>query len=292
MKHRISRLTVVAFLSSALVLSTVQAESHWTEDYKAAQKLAQTQKKDLLINISGSDWCVWCQRLDKEVFEQEAFLKQIKKDYVLVKLDYPMNTPQDAKIKEQNEGLRKGFEAKFGQLFYPTVFLADAKGTPYAKTGYEEGGAESYLKHLAELKQIRPLEDPGATWLHNYDVAKAKAQALDKHILVSFSGTDWCIWCVRLDKEVFDQDLFKQEAPKDFVLVKFDFLQRTPQDPKIKQHNQAMEREFAKYGFRGQFPTVFLADSQGIPYAQTSYQPGGPAPFVEMLKETKKNKPK
>jgi len=285
------RILIASWFCALLVgLSGAAAETQWVEDFAQAKKLAQKESKDLLINISGSDWCIWCQRLDQEVFDQDAFRKQAQQDYILVKLDFPRNKPQAPEIKEQNQKLRKQFEKDYGIPGFPTVFLADAQGKAYARTGYQAGGAEAYLKHMAALKDAKPLIDPGAEWLQNHAVAKAKAAALKKDILINFSGSDWCGWCIRLDKEVFDQEYFKTEAPKDFVLLKLDYPRRTPQDPEIKAQNAKLAQEYSsKYNFQG-YPSVYLAGPNGEPYNMTGYEAGGPEKYIQNLREMKKNK--
>jgi thioredoxin-related protein len=286
------RIVTVIWLSIlALTLGAVQAETQWTEDYEAAKKLAQTEKKDLLINVTGSDWCGWCIKLHKEVFGEAAFKEQAPKDFILVKLDFPRNIEQTDELRKQNAALMEIFKATYGFRGYPTIYLAGPDGVPYAATGYRDGGADAYLKHLAFLREAKPLVDPGATWIEDMDIAQAKAQALKKDLLIDFSGSDWCGWCIKLDKEVFDQETFKQQAPKDFILVKLDYPQRTPQSPKIKAQNEKLAQEFsAKYNFQG-YPSVYLATPNGQPYAQNGYQAGGPEKYLQMLKEMKKQRP-
>ena len=71
----------------------------WVEDFEAAKALAAKEKKDLLIDFTGSDWCGWCIKLRKEVFDKPAFAVAAK-DYIFVELDYPQQKKLDPKIKE------------------------------------------------------------------------------------------------------------------------------------------------------------------------------------------------
>ena len=124
----------------------------WMTDFKAAKALAEKEKKDLLISFSGSDWCGWCIKLDKEVMEQPEFLEWAKKNVVLLKLDFPRNIPQSGALKQQNETLAQ----YYGVQGFPTVILARPDGQVIARTGYQHGGAAAYVKHLGELlKQNR-----------------------------------------------------------------------------------------------------------------------------------------
>lgn len=123
-----------------------EKESFWETDYDKALSLAQKTGRDLLVDFSGSDWCGWCIRLEKEVFSNKAFLKRASEDFVLVLLDFPRkkkveNAERNAEIRDQ-----------FNVSGYPTVLLLGKTGKPYARTGYREGGAEAYFKHLEEIK--------------------------------------------------------------------------------------------------------------------------------------------
>ena len=122
----------------------------WLTDFEKAKQAAKAQGKDLLVNFSGSDWCSWCIKLDKEVFSAHEFLSEADKHFVLVLVDFPNNkSKQSPALQNQNEQLAEKFQIQF----FPTVLLMDADGNPYAKTGYQEGGPGVYLKHLKTLRE-------------------------------------------------------------------------------------------------------------------------------------------
>lgn len=130
--------------------SAAFAGDHWLMDFEKAKALAQAQDKDLLINFAGSDWCYWCQRLEREVFSKPAFVQAAGGRFVFVLVDFPQDkSQQSAELQQQNERLAQ----RFGVKAFPTVVLADAGGRPYAQTGYREGGAQAYLQHLTVLQE-------------------------------------------------------------------------------------------------------------------------------------------
>ncbi|MBL7215575.1 MAG: thioredoxin family protein [Phycisphaerae bacterium] len=143
---------VAGFRRKADVSATTASSAstdHWMTDFEKAKQTAREEDKDLLIDFAGSDWCYWCQRLDKEVFSKTAFLQEAGKQFVFVLLDFPNDkSGQTAEIQRQNERLARQFDVEG----FPTVFLTDANGRPYARTGYMEGGAQTYLEHLRELR--------------------------------------------------------------------------------------------------------------------------------------------
>jgi len=141
-------------------------------DWEAAKKAASEQKKDLLIDFTGSDWCGWCKKLDQEVFSKAAFKEAAEGKYILVALDFPQQKELPEAEKAQNQKL----QADFAVEGFPTIFLADAEGRPFAKTGYQAGGAESYVKHLDELGAAKTKRDEAMAAAAKADgLAKAKA---------------------------------------------------------------------------------------------------------------------
>ena len=146
---RLSTYLVACLLSAAPLL----AADGWLTDFDEAKKIAQKEHKDILVDFTGSDWCGWCIRLKKEVFDQADFTAA-SKDFVLVELDFPQKKKQPPEMKAKNSALATQFNIEG----YPTILLLDAQGEPYAQTGYQEGGAKKYLEHLAELRKSNTPE--------------------------------------------------------------------------------------------------------------------------------------
>lgn len=116
-------------------------------------KVAKAEKKAILVDFTGSDWCGWCIRLKKEVFDQKEFAA-VTKDFVLVELDYPQKKKQSDEEKAKN----KVWAEKFAIEGFPTIMLLDSAGEPFAQTGYQAGGPVKYLAHLAELLKTNTAE--------------------------------------------------------------------------------------------------------------------------------------
>lgn len=119
----------------------------WETDFKAAQAKATASGKPMLLDFTGSDWCGWCIRLDKEVFSQPEFAAFASEALVLVELDFPRGKSQPEAIKKQNEALAK----QYGVRGFPTIILLSPDGKLLAETGYQKGGAAKYVAHLKEL---------------------------------------------------------------------------------------------------------------------------------------------
>lgn len=117
-------------------------------------------------------------------------------------------------------------------------------------------------------------------WNTNLEQAVAQAKEENKAVLINFTGSDWCIWCKRLNSEVFTQKEFEDYAKNNLVLVKLDFPRDIPQSNETKLYNNTLAQ---KYGIQG-FPTILIMNSKGELVAKTGYQPGGPAKYVAHIK--------
>ncbi|HAH55700.1 MAG TPA: thioredoxin family protein [Flavobacterium sp.] len=134
----------------------VQAqELKWETDINKAIAVSNKTKKPMLLFFTGSDWCVWCIRLQKEVLKTPEFKTWAVKNVVLVELDYPRGKPQSDKIKNQNAGLQE----TFGIQGFPTLYFATAKlnkkkqpsYTGIGSMGYVAGGPKAWLAEADEI---------------------------------------------------------------------------------------------------------------------------------------------
>lgn len=139
-------LIAVAF---TLATSTgLKAESSWQTDFKKAQEQAKAGNKLLLVDFTGSDWCGWCIRLDREVFSKPEFQAYAKKNLVLLEIDFPRGKPQSDSVRKQNEQLAD----QYGVQGFPTIVVLNGAGQRVGMLGYMEGGPAAFI---AELEKIR-----------------------------------------------------------------------------------------------------------------------------------------
>lgn len=103
------------------------AAEGWLTDMDAAKKEAAGQKKDLMIEFTGSDWCPPCMQLRANVFSKPDFQKDAQKNFVLVELDYPRGKEQSKEMKAANDKLAR----QYGVQGFPTIVFADASGKPF-----------------------------------------------------------------------------------------------------------------------------------------------------------------
>ena len=117
-------------------------------------------------------------------------------------------------------------------------------------------------------------------WTDDFDAAKAKAAKEGKLLLVDFSGSEWCGWCIKLDDEVFSKKEFVKTAQMDFVLVMVDSPRNKEKlSKKARKQNPGLVE---KYKIRG-FPTVLVMDAEGEVLARTGYRKGGVKEYIKHL---------
>lgn len=142
------RILLSLFLISVILLGCKKAGTSdnldWETNLEAALQKAQKENKTVLVNFTGSDWCIWCQRLNNEVFSQSEFEKFAKENLVLVKIDFPKNIEQSMETKMYNNQLAQ----RFGVEGFPTIFLLNKNGELLLQTGYQPGGPVNYINHL------------------------------------------------------------------------------------------------------------------------------------------------
>lgn len=111
----------------------------------------------------------------------------------------------------------------------------------------------------------------------DYDAAVKRAKASSKPLLVLFTGSDWCSWCVKLESEVFSKREFLDYATNNWELVVVDFPQKKKIPPEFKKRYRELQK---KYSVRG-FPTVLLLDAEGNKLHEGGYSAGGAKAWLE-----------
>ncbi len=136
---------------------------------------------------------------------------------------------------------------------------------------------------LAVLLTALTAAAADSLWHENYTKALELAKEQNKPLLINFTGSDWCGFCIILDKEVFSQQAFQSFAKKNLVLFKADF----PRDDSGQlAATRKQNRELAKkYGVRG-YPTVLILSPEGKELGRTSgYRKGSAKEYLKNLKK-------
>ena len=138
------------------------------------------------------------------------------------------------------------------------------------------------LAAIFQLVSPAHAQEPTASpWCADFDVAMKRAQKEGKNLLVDFTGSDWCGWCMKLDEEVFQKKEFLDAVKDKFVLVALDYPRKEPAKSKVP--NPERNAEVASMYGVGGYPTVLLLTPEGDMFGQTGYEEGGPVNYVNNL---------
>ncbi len=144
---------LILFVIAASVFLSGQfarAESGWLNDYKKAQQQAKSTNKVLLLNFTGSDWCGWCIKFDREVLSKPQFKDYARDNLVLVELDFPRAKAQSAEVRKQNRELAQQYEV----VGFPTIIVTNSDGQKlWEFDGYFPGGPEAFVEQLQKLRK-------------------------------------------------------------------------------------------------------------------------------------------
>lgn len=133
----------------------------------------------------------------------------------------------------------------------------------------------------------RPQPSPAASavagkpaWRTDYQAAMVDAKAQNRRVFLFFTGSDWCGWCVRLQREILTTSEFAQFANENLVLIELDFPRKKTLPAALRSQNTSLAQ---RYRIRG-YPTVVVLDSNGQTLGTLGYQEGGPGPFIAKVK--------
>ena len=151
------KILVIAFLTLTSMSMQAQEELTWHTDTSKATDISIKENKPMFLFFTGSDWCGWCIRLQKEVFKTPEFIKWAKDNVVLVELDFPRKNEQTDAVKMQNAQLQQQLQVRG----YPTVWFVSAAKTAEAKvnltalgsTGYVAGGPKVWIDGANQIIQ-------------------------------------------------------------------------------------------------------------------------------------------
>lgn len=143
----------IALVACCALLRVGAEELQWMTDLSKAQAKAKEEKKLVLVDITGSDWCGFCIKLKKEVFSTPEFAEYAKKNLVLVEADFPTHKELSAEQKKANAEVKKKYAPEFHG--YPTIVLLDASGKKLGEqTGYAPGsGPKDYIGKLEKISK-------------------------------------------------------------------------------------------------------------------------------------------
>jgi len=161
---------ILAYLASVLllILSCINTNAqgvkkqglNWYTDVNKAQEASRKLKKPIFAFFTGSDWCGWCHKLEREVFAKPEFVSWAEKNVVLLELDFPRRKQLPKELMEQNMSLQQAFQVQG----YPTIWIFDLEKdtekkfriSPLGSLGYPAGAepGKEEVKFLSNANSI------------------------------------------------------------------------------------------------------------------------------------------
>lgn len=124
-------------------------------------------------------------------------------------------------------------------------------------------------------------ENEVIAWLIDNDEALDAARSADRPVFIIFTGSDWNVWCERMEDEILATPQFADFAGENLILLKVDFPKSIELPEARIKKNRKLQRKYRISGY----PTVVVTDSDGIVLGRLAYMNGGPEPFLGALTE-------
>lgn len=141
------------FLMATILLAiSVANAQQWETNFETARKKAADENRNILLVFSGSDWCIPCMKLEKNIWQSKEFIEDSNEHFVLLRADFPKHKSH-ALSKEQQEKNNHLAEIYNQQGLFPLVEVLDKNGKVLGKTGYKDVSPKEYIVMLHNLEK-------------------------------------------------------------------------------------------------------------------------------------------
>jgi thioredoxin-related protein len=114
-------------------------------------------------------------------------------------------------------------------------------------------------------------------------LSDAKSQDIQSLKLIIFEGSDWCVNCRRLEKNILNDASFQNFLKKNAIEVeKIDFPQRKKLSKEQEEYNNAIAD---KYAFAGIYPTIILSKRQILIFEKIDYSNQSVKEMIEQIEQ-------
>ena len=191
--------------------------------------------------------------------------------------------PADKDVSAANTRLVSDIDMVLKNLATAQKAVTDGKKSQAIKSLVMVKDLLTDMRNRAKSAGTKPAAGPVVKgWTEDLDLAMKFAARTKRPIVLDFTGSDWCGWCIKLHDEVFSKTAFKDYADKNLVLVAIDFPRSKKLPDEIKQRNSELARQYSVRGF----PTIVILDPTGKKeLGRTGYVRGGPAAFIAGVKK-------
>jgi len=134
-------------LLMVMVITTSLSAQKWETSLDIAKNEAGKEGKNIVLTFSGSDWCIPCMKLEKNIWESQEFIEYSKTHFILVRADFPKKRADalPKELQEQNDRLAEIYNK---EGLFPLVLVLDKKGRIRGSTGYKNISPKEYIALL------------------------------------------------------------------------------------------------------------------------------------------------
>ena len=154
-------ISFISFSFKHIYSKTVDDGLVWHNNFIEASTLSKSEKKPIFALFTGSDWCIWCKKLQRDVLSKAEFVSWAKKNVILLELDFPRTFQLPADVAQQNQNLQQTFKVSG----FPTVWIFNTDKneatnniniTALGSLGYPQGAevGNEQIKFLADADKI------------------------------------------------------------------------------------------------------------------------------------------
>ena len=167
MKRAVSILLFIFAFAGSVAAQADQDSLNWYSEVTKAYEASQSTHRPIFAFFTGSDWCGWCHKLQREVFSKPEFVTWANENVILLELDFPRNKRLPDEIVQQNQALQQFFQVGG----YPTIWIFNMGRdesnrrfviSPFGSLGYPAGAqkGKEEVKFLETANAILAKKTP------------------------------------------------------------------------------------------------------------------------------------
>ena len=269
----------VQYLADVVRTRPAKQQAIEQKSFTAGLKYAREHGLPLLVMLTQAEASEDARQAVRNVTSSQKFVRFINTHMAFVRATWPAD---DDFSLEALELLRWAHRQKVPALPFQLVVWNPFKEQVVARVPTVD--PLHIDPTLQRLRDVLPKIDYTGKWIEDYRQALAISAQTGRDVLMSFTSMDSSEWSQKIDKEVYQQEAFKDYARKNLVLLRLDFPKKTPQSPKTAEQNRLLAES---HGVRG-YPTVVFINPRGQKFGEAKYMKGGPAVFLEALDQLRK----
>jgi thioredoxin-related protein len=262
------------YLDTVIKTRPAKQQAIEQKSFSAGSKYAREHGLPLLILLTQRELSEDVKQTVRGLTDSQKFARFVNTHLAFVRVTWPAD---DDFTLESLEFLRFAHRHKAATIPFQLLVWNPLKDEVTARiTSVDPLRVDPTLQRIRE---VLPKIDYTGRWIEDYRLALAISAQTGRDLLMSFSSMDSSEWSQKLDKEIYQQEQFKDYARKNLVLLKVDFPKKTPQSAKIAEQNRLLAEAHAVRGY----PTVVFVNPRGQKFGEAKYMKGGPSPFLKAL---------